>query len=134
MRPRLGRVAGYRGAIDLFVAAEESQAALIARRIAYLNQPQLHKQWTNSILAERLQDFTPATRRLWCLQFRLIHRFMTAVVSWDHRDCLKAIEVTPAAFRSRCTQSLERFMDRLETKITKTLPHPAPDTAVAAAS
>ena len=61
-------------------------------------------------------------------------RFVAAVVSWDHRDCLKAIEVSPAAFRSRCTQSLERFMDRLETKITKTLPHPVPDTAVAAAS
>lgn len=191
----LAQFSGYQRAIDLFVAEEQSHAALLGRLIEHLKQPQLHKQWTNSIfrwarnlvnlefniqilltaelvaevyfgllylrcadpavkqvshkllrdemkhlefqrqfLAERLQDFTPATRRLWCLQFRLIHRFVSAVVSWDHRDCLKAIEVSPAAFRSRCTQSLERFMDRLEMKITKTLPHPAPDTTVAAAS
>ncbi|MBL9132980.1 MAG: long-chain fatty aldehyde decarbonylase [Verrucomicrobiaceae bacterium] len=178
----LAQFSGYQRAIDLFVAEEQSHAALLSRLIAYLNQPQLHKQWTNSIfrwarnlvnlefniqilltaelvaevyfgllylrcadpavkkvshkllrdemqhlefqrqfLAERLQEFTPATRRLWCLQFRLIHRFVAAVVSWDHRDCLKAIEVSPAAFRSRCTQSLERFMDRLDTKITKTV-------------
>jgi hypothetical protein len=49
-------------------------------------------------------------------------------------DLFVAEEQSHAAFRARCTQSLERFMDRLETKITKTLLHPAPDTAVAAAS
>ena len=191
----LTQFTGYQRAIDLFVAEEQSHAALLGRLIEHLKQPPLQKQWTNSIfrwarnlvnlefniqilltaelvaevyfgllylrcadpavkqvshkllrdemkhlefqrqfLAERLQEFSPALRHLWCLQFRLIHRFVAAVVSWDHRDCLKAIEVSPAAFRSRCTQSLERFMDRLETKITKTLPHPAPDTAVAAAS
>jgi hypothetical protein len=191
----LTQFTGYQRAIDLFVAEEQSHAALLGRLIEHLKQPPLQKQWTNSIfrwarnlvnlefniqilltaelvaevyfgllylrcadpavkqvshkllrdemkhlefqrqfLAERLQEFSPALRHLWCLQFRLIHRFVAAVVSWDHRDCLKAIEVSPAAFRSRCTQSLERFMDRLETKITKTLPHPAPDTVVAAAS
>ena len=185
---------GYQRAIDLFVAEEQSHAALLGRLIKHLKQPALHKQWTNSIfrwarnlvnlefniqilltaelvaevyfgllylrcsdpavkqvshkllrdemkhlefqrqfLAERLQEFSPAMRRLWCLQFRLIHRFVAGVVSFDHRDCWQAIDLSPAAFRSRCTQSLERFMDRLETKITKTLSRPTPDTAVAAA-
>jgi hypothetical protein len=175
----LEQFTGYQRAIDLFVAEEQSHAALLGRLIRHLKQPPLQKQWTNSIfrwarnlvnlefniqilltaelvaevyfgllylrcadpavkqvshkllrdemkhlefqrqfLAERLQEFSPALRRLWCLQFRLIHRFVAGVVSLDHRDCLQAIEVSPAAFRSRCTQSLERFMDRLESKIS----------------
>lgn len=191
----LTQFTGYQRAIDLFVAEEQSHAALLGRLIERLKQPPLQKQWTNSIfrwarnlvnlefniqilltaelvaevyfgllylrcpdpavkqvshkllrdemkhlefqrqfLAERLQEFSPALRRLWCLQFRLIHRFVAGVVSFDHSDCLGAIDVSPAAFRSRCTQSLERFMDRLEKKITRTLPRPAPDTAVATAS
>lgn len=179
----LTQFTGYQRAIDLFVAEEQSHAALLGRLIEHLKQPPLQKQWTNSIfrwarnlvnlefniqilltaelvaevyfgllylrcpdpavkqvshkllrdemkhlefqrqfLAERLQEFSPALRRLWCLQFRLIHRFVAGVVSFDHRDCLQAIEVSPAAFRSRCTQSLERFMDRLEMKIQDTKP------------
>lgn len=171
----LEQFAGYQRAIDLFVAEEQSHAALLGRLIVRLNEPALKKQWTNSIfrwarnlvnlefniqvlltaelvaevyfgllylrctdpgvrqvshkllrdemkhlefqrqfLAERLRELTPATRKLWRLQFRLIHRFVAAVVSFDHRDCLRVVQVTPAAFRSRCTQSLERFMDRLE--------------------
>ena len=173
-----GQFQGYQRAIDLFVAEEQSHAALLGRLIAYLGQPMIKKQWTNSIfrwlrnlvnlefniqvlltaelvaevyfgmlylrcadpavkqvsnkllrdemkhlefqrqfLAERLQDFTPAARRLWCLQFRLIHRFVTSVVSWDHRTCLRAVRVTPADFRVRCAQSLERFMSRLQARI-----------------
>ena len=179
----LAQFAGYQRAIDLFVAEEQSHAALLARTVTHLRGTLLQKQWTNSIfrwmrdlvnlefniqilltaelvaevyfgllylrcadpavkqvshkllrdemkhlefqrqfLAERLQEFSPALRKLWCLQFRLIHRFVAGVVSFDHRDCLLAIDVSPAAFRNRCTQSLERFMDRLETKIQDTKP------------
>ena len=179
----LTQFTGYQRAIDLFIAEEQSHAALLGRLIAHLKQPPLQKQWTNSIfrwarnlvnlefniqilltaelvaevyfgllylrcadpavkqvshkllrdemkhlefqrqfLAERLQEFSPALRRLWCLQFRLIHRFVASVVSFDHRDCLQAIDVSPAVFRNRCTQSLERFMDRLEMKIQDTKP------------
>lgn len=175
----LDQFAGYQRAIDLFVAEEQSHAALLGRLLGHLRIPMLKKQWTNSIfrwlrnlvnlefniqvlltaelvaevyfgmlylrssdaavcqvshkllrdemkhlefqrqfLAERLQELTPAARALWRVQFRLIHRISAAIVSWDHRTCLRAMQVTPADFRSRCTRSLERFMDRLEQLTT----------------
>ncbi len=174
-----GQFQGYQRAIDLFVAEEQSHAALLGRLIAHLGQPMIKKQWTNSIfrwlrnlvnlefniqvlltaelvaevyfgmlylrcadpavrqvsikllrdemkhlefqrqfLAERLQGFTPAARRVWFVQFSLIHRFVAFVVSWDHRTCLRAVHVSPAAFRARCAQSLERFTSRLQAKIS----------------
>ena len=175
----LTQFTGYQRAIDLFIAEEQSHAALLGRLITHLKQPPLQKQWTNSIfrwarnlvnlefniqilltaelvaevyfgllylrcadpavkqvshkllrdemkhlefqrqfLAERLQGFTPAARRVWFVQFSLIHRFVAFVVSWDHRTCLRAVHVSPAAFRARCAQSLERFTSRLQAKIS----------------
>jgi len=45
----LENLRGYRRAVDLFVAEEQSHAALLTRTLAHLRGPLLHKQWTNSI-------------------------------------------------------------------------------------
>jgi hypothetical protein len=45
----LENLQGYQRAVDLFVAEEQSHAALLARTVAHLRGTLLQKQWTNSI-------------------------------------------------------------------------------------
>lgn len=45
----LEQLRGYQRAVDLFVAEEQSHAALLARTVTHLHGPLLQKQWTNSI-------------------------------------------------------------------------------------
>ncbi len=45
----LEQLRGYQRAVDLFVAEEQSHAALLARTVTHLRGPLLQKQWTNSI-------------------------------------------------------------------------------------
>lgn len=47
--PSLGTLKGYQRAVDLFVAEEQSHAALLARTVEHLRGTLLQKQWTNSI-------------------------------------------------------------------------------------
>jgi hypothetical protein len=169
---------GYQRAVDLFVAEEQSHAALLARTVTHLRGTLLEKQWTNSVfrwmrnlvnlefniqvlltaeliaeayysllslrcsdavvqtvakkilrdemghlsfqrdfLFERLKTFTPAVQRLWRWQFQFIHYATACVVSWDHRDCLRALNITPADFRSRTVRCWESFQSRLEGRL-----------------
>lgn len=174
----LENLKGYQRAVDLFVAEEQSHAALLARTVTHLRGTLLTKQWTNSIfrwlrdlvnlefniqvlltaeliaevyfgllalrctdpvvqtvakkllrdemghlsfqrdfLFERLQTLTPATQRLWRWQFLAIHFATACVVSWDHRDCLRSIGVSPADFRARAVRCWESFQSRLERRL-----------------
>ncbi len=174
----LERLQGYQRAVDLFVAEEQSHAALLARTVAHLRGTLLQKQWSNSIfrwlrnlvnlefniqvlltaeliaevyfgllslrcsdpvvqtvarkllrdemghlsfqrdfLFERLISLTPAMQRVWRLQFRMIHLATAWVVSWDHSDCLRALDVTPSAFRARAAQCWVNFQSRLERRL-----------------
>lgn len=45
----LENLRGYQRAVDLFVAEEQSHAALLARAVTHLRGTLLRKQWTNSI-------------------------------------------------------------------------------------
>ncbi len=169
---------GYQRAVDLFVAEEQSHAALLARAVTHLRGTLLQKQWTNSIfrwmrdlvnlefniqvlltaeliaevyfgllslrcndpvvqtvakkllrdemghlsfqrdfLFERLKTLTPAMQRLWRWQFQIIHLGTAFVVSCDHRDCLRALGVTPADFRSRAIRCWNTFQTRLERRL-----------------
>ena len=45
----LENLQGYQRAVDLFVAEEQSHAALLARTVKHLRGSLLQKQWTNSI-------------------------------------------------------------------------------------
>ncbi|MGV3663079.1 MAG: hypothetical protein ACO1TE_23035 [Prosthecobacter sp.] len=45
----LENLRGYQRAVDLFVAEEQSHAALLARTVTHLRGDLLQKQWTNSI-------------------------------------------------------------------------------------
>lgn len=45
----LENLRGYQRAVDLFVAEEQSHAALLARTVTHLHGTLLQKQWTNSI-------------------------------------------------------------------------------------
>jgi len=186
----LENLRGYRRAVDLFVAEEQSHASLLARTVVHLRGTLLTKQWTNSIfrwmrdlvnlefnvqvlltaeliaevyfgllalrcsdpvvqavakkllrdemkhlafqrdfLFERLKTFTPATQRAWQWQFQFIHFATAAVVSWDHRDCLRTLNVTPADFRARAARCWQSFQFRLERRLQEsqlpTHPHPA---------
>jgi hypothetical protein len=174
----LENLRGYRRAVDLFVAEEQSHAALLARTVTHLRGDLLQKQWTNSIfrwmrdlvnlefniqvlltaeliaevyfgllalrcsdpvvqtvakkllrdemghlafqrdfLFERLKTLTPATQRLWRWQFQAIHFVTAAVVSWDHRDCLRSLNITPADFRARAVRCWQSFQSRLERRL-----------------
>lgn len=174
----LERLKGYERAVDLFVAEEQSHAALLARTVVHLRGTLLQKQWSNSVfrwmrnlvnlefniqvlltaeliaevyfgllslrcsdpvvqtvarkllrdemghlsfqrdfLYERLITLTPAMQRVWRWQFRAIHMATAWVVSWDHRDCLRSLDVTPAAFRGRATRCWESFQSRLERRL-----------------
>lgn len=169
---------GYQQAVDLFVAEEQSHAALLARAVTHLRGTLLKKQWTNSIfrwmrdlvnlefniqvlltaeliaevyfgllalrcpdpvvqkvakkllrdetghlafqrdfLFERLKTLTPAMQRLWRWQFQAIHLGTAAVVSWDHRRCLRALGVAPADFRARAARCWHSFQARLERRL-----------------
>jgi len=174
----LENLRGYQRAVDLFVAEEQSHAALLARTVTHLRGTLLQKQWTNSIfrwlrdlvnlefniqvlltaeliaevyfgllalrckdpavqivakkilrdemghlafqrdfLFERLKTLTPATLRLWRWQFQAIHFATACVVSWDHRDCLRSLNITPADFRARATRCWQSFQSRLERRL-----------------
>ena len=174
----LERLQGYERAVDLFVAEEQSHAALLARAVVHLRGTLLQKQWSNSVfrwmrnlvnlefniqvlltaeliaevyfgllslrcsdpvvqnvarkllrdemghlsfqrafLFERLITLTPAMQRVWRWQFRAIHMATAWVVSWDHRDCLRALNVTPSAFRARAAQCWVNFQSRLERRL-----------------
>lgn len=174
----LENLQGYQRAVDLFVAEEQSHAALLARTVKHLRGTLLQKQWTNSIfrwmrdlvnlefniqvlltaeliaevyfgllslrcsdpvvqtvakkllrdemghlsfqrdfLFERLKTLTPAMQRLWRWQFQTIHFATACVVSWDHRDCLRSLNVAPADFRSRAVRCWESFQSRLERRL-----------------
>ncbi|MFZ2279461.1 MAG: hypothetical protein WAW39_16825 [Prosthecobacter sp.] len=174
----LEHLKGYQRAVDLFVAEEQSHAALLARTVKHLRGTLLQKQWTNSIfrwmrdlvnlefniqvlltaeliaevyfgqlslrcsdpvvqtvakkllrdemghlsfqrdfLFERLNALTPAMQRLWRWQFQAIHFATACVVSWDHRDCLRSLNVTPANFRSRALRCWQSFQSRLERRL-----------------
>lgn len=169
---------GYQRAVDLFVAEEQSHAALLARTVTHLRCTLLKKQWTNSVfrwlrdlvnlefniqvlltaeliaevyfglltlrcsdpvvqtvakkllrdemghlsfqrdfLFERLKTLTPAMQRLWRWQFQFIHFATAIVVAWDHRDCLRTLNVTPADFRARAVQCWQTFQSRLERRL-----------------
>jgi len=174
----LENLKGYQRAVDLFVAEEQSHAALLARAVAHLRGTLLQKQWTNSIfrwmrdlvnlefniqvlltaeliaetyfgllalrctdpvvqtvarkllrdemghlsfqrdfLFERLKTLTPAMQRLWCWQFRFIHLGTAWIVAWDHRACLRALDITPAGFRARASRCWRNFQARLEHRL-----------------
>lgn len=174
----LENLQGYQRAVDLFVAEEQSHAALLARTVTHLRGRLLKKQWTNSIfrwlrdlvnlefniqvlltaeliaevyfgllslrcsdsvvqtvakkllrdemghlsfqrdfLFERLKTLTPAMQRLWRWQFQAIHFATACVVSWDHRGCLRSLNVTPADFRARAVRCWQSFQSRLERRL-----------------
>ncbi|MDB6119379.1 MAG: hypothetical protein JWO08_3160 [Verrucomicrobiaceae bacterium] len=174
----LENLRGYRRAVDLFVAEEQSHAALLARTVGHLRGTLLTKQWTNSVfrwmrdlvnlefniqvlltaeliaevyfgllalrctdpvvqtvakkilrdemghlsfqrdfLFERLKLLPPAVQRLWRWQFRAIHFATAIVVAWDHRDCLRALQITPADFRARAVKCWRSFQARLERRL-----------------
>ncbi|MCB1275828.1 hypothetical protein [Prosthecobacter sp.] len=180
----LENLKGYQRAVDLFVAEEQSHAALLARTVGHLRGTLLKKQWTNSIfrwmrdlvnlefniqvlltaeliaevyfgllslrcsdpvvqtvakkllrdemghlsfqrdfLFERLKTLIPAMQRLWRWQFQAIHFVTAAVVAWDHRDCLRALNVSPADFRARAVRCWQSFQSRLERRLGESETH-----------
>lgn len=96
----------------LYLRCEDAAVRQVARKL--LKDEMKHLEFQRQFLAERLQELTPSMRVLWRAQFCLIHRISAAVVAWDHRDCFRALGMKPAEFRTRCSQSLMRFMQRLE--------------------
>ena len=78
-----------------------------------------HLDFQRDFLSERVASFNPLGRKLWGLQFQLIHATTAAVVAWDHRKVLLALGISPAAFRQRCLQAWKRFQERLENQIRR---------------
>ena len=76
-----------------------------------------HLSFQRDFLFERLKTFPPAVQRLWRWQFQAIHLATACVVSWDHRDCLRSLNVTPADFRARAARCWQSFQSRLERRL-----------------
>jgi len=76
-----------------------------------------HLSFQRDFLFERLKTLAPAVQRLWRWQFKAIHFATACVVSWDHRDCLRSLNVTPADFRSRALRCWQSFQSRLERRL-----------------
>lgn len=72
-----------------------------------------HLEFQRQFLRERLSGLSPVMRTLWRWQFRFVHRVTTAVVARDHRRCLQAHGMSPAAFRQNAAVAWERFVRRL---------------------
>lgn len=76
-----------------------------------------HLQFQREFLHSRLLRMSPLVRRVWRMQFHLIHRVTAAVVAWDHRRCLRAHSISPHEFRRRAAASWTRFMRRLDAAL-----------------
>ena len=76
-----------------------------------------HLSFQRDFLFERLKTLTPAVQRLWRWQFQAIHLATACVVSWDHRDCLRSLNITPTDFRSRAVRCWQSFQSRLERRL-----------------
>lgn len=76
-----------------------------------------HLAFQRDFLFERLKTLTPAAQRLWRCQFQAIHLATAAVVSWDHRHCLRSLGVAPADFRARAARCWQSFESRLERRL-----------------
>lgn len=76
-----------------------------------------HLSFQRDFLFERLKTLTPAMLRLWRWQFQAVHFATAFVVSWDHRDCLRSLGVTPADFRTRARRCWQNFQTRLERRL-----------------
>lgn len=76
-----------------------------------------HLSFQRDFLYERLRTLTPTVQRLWRWQFQFIHHATAAVVAWDHRDCLRTLDITPADFRARAAKCWESFQTRLERRL-----------------
>lgn len=96
---------------NLYLRVADPAVRVVARKL--LADEMKHLAFQRDFLCERLAVFSPSAQRLWCWQFRLIHRLTTFIVSLDHADCLRAIGVRPRAFRRRCRDSFDRFLSRL---------------------
>ena len=88
-----------------------------------------HLSFQRDFLAERISLMRPWKRRLWSLQFRVVHRVVCRVVAWDHRTALRAIGVPPGAFVHLATRCLTQFNRRLMrhpsiTGVPEWAPHP----------
>jgi hypothetical protein len=76
-----------------------------------------HLAFQREFLSERVATFSKINRWLWRLQFRAVHALTAAVVSWDHRDAIRALGIDPNRFRESCLQGWKRFQGRLERSI-----------------
>jgi hypothetical protein len=114
----------------LYLRANDGAVRVVAQKI--LRDEMKHLAFQREFLGERVATFSPLGRWLWRAQFRFIHTITAAVVSWDHRHCLRALKVKPADFRQRAAQSWRRFQNKLEGVIASScpsapVPTPLPD-------
>lgn len=105
----------------LYLRVDDPAVKLVARKL--LADEMKHLAFQREFLADRLAGLSPTWRRLWRLQFEMIHRVTTWVVSWDHAPCFHAIGFAPADFRARAAEAVDRFSQRLWHAVPG--PHPA---------
>lgn len=79
-----------------------------------LSDEMRHIAFHADFLRERLEGKPIWWQTLWRGQFRVIHLAACAVVAWDHRECFRAIGVTPLAFARMALKAGSRFLRRLE--------------------
>ena len=72
-----------------------------------------HIAFHTEFLRERLEAMPRWWRVLWRTQFWLLHRVTAIVVAWDHRDCLAAVDISPAEFCRMTWKTGDRFLRRL---------------------
>jgi hypothetical protein len=95
----------------LYLRTKDSAVRTVAQKI--LRDEMKHLEFQRQFLGERVATFPPLGRWLWRVQFQAIHKVTAAVVSWDHRHCLRALGMKPPEFRQRASLSWRRFQERL---------------------
>ncbi|MEY2599864.1 MAG: hypothetical protein RLZZ244_1048 [Verrucomicrobiota bacterium] len=107
----------------LYLHCDDPVVRCLAQKI--LQDETRHLAFQRDFFRVRVARLSPVVRWFWRLQFRAVHALTVLVVAWDHRHALRALGLSPGAFRTRCGKAWQRFSARLERALAREARGPA---------